>query len=221
MSLNNKQIREIEAYYNDGWEPQEIAELFRLDLEEVNEVIGDQEQDSLEESIAIPLGNDRYALISKEDEDLARLNWYAHEGGKGDVKYHYAARRFHVGGGAREREWLHTVVMERILERALESSELADHINGDKLDNRRDNLRVASRTQNEANKKKRVWTKTPTSSQYKGVTFMKDRNRWRASIQKDGKQLFLGTFKDEIEAAKAYNKAAVEVYGEFAYLNEV
>ena len=169
-----------------------------------------------EPSLLIPLGRDNlYAMLSYYDEDLLQLEWYAHRG-KGD--YYYAAHRFSIGGGLREREWLHTVVMERMIGRKLREGELADHSNLDKLDNRRSNLRLASRAENEANKRKRV---TGGTSKYKGVSYMKTRNRWRATIQIDHKQRYLGTYIDEDDAGRAYNKAALEIFGEFSLLNEI
>jgi len=173
-------------------------------------------------SLVVPLGKDMFALLSDEDEDLAGLDWHAHKG-KGD--YYYASRRFYIDSETRIREWLHTEVLERVIQRQLKKGELADHINGDKLDNRRENLRLATRSQNEMNKRKRVFTQKPTSSSYKGVSWMKSRNKWRAVIQVNGKQKSLGTFpgtpEGEREAAKAYNKAAEIHYGEFAHLNEL
>lgn len=60
-----------------------------------------------------------------------------------------------------------------------------------------------------------------STSIYKGVSWNKATSKWRAYIQKDGKLHHLGLFTDEIEAAKAYNKAATEMFGEFANLNKI
>lgn len=168
--------------------------------------------------IEIPLGRKKdgeilVALIDDEDSEFASIPWYAHKG-KGD--YYYAAHRYSLGDGSRERDWLHREVMEKVIGRRLEKGELPDHINGNKLDNRRSNLRLATRSENEANK--------PYSrgrSKYKGVSWRKDRDRWRATIQVDGKQIALGLFKKEQDAARAYNKAALDFFGEFATLNDV
>ena len=91
-----------------------------------------------------------------------------------------------------------------------------DHKNGNGLDNRKDNLREATPTQNSQNSKKQ---NNKSHSQYKGVFWAKDRNKWRAGISFNEKYTILGTFTDEIEAAKAYDKKAKELHGEFARLN--
>lgn len=91
-----------------------------------------------------------------------------------------------------------------------------DHINRDGMDNRIENLRAATVQQNMANQRKR----RQTSSRWKGVSFNKKKRRWYAWIQANGVKKFLGMFKDEADAALAYNFAALELHGEFAVLNE-
>jgi hypothetical protein len=87
-----------------------------------------------------------------------------------------------------------------------------DHKDHDTLDNRRSNLRVSTRSQNSANQ-----LKTRGTSKYKGVHKLKD--RWKAQIEVDGKKRYLGSFVREEEAARAYDAAAVEAFGEFALIN--
>jgi hypothetical protein len=87
-----------------------------------------------------------------------------------------------------------------------------DHINRDSFDNRRSNLRVATYSQNSANSSKR----TGTSSKYKGVIWFKRDSLWMARIC----SRHLGYFKLEIDAARAYNKAAIDMFKEFANLNK-
>lgn len=91
-----------------------------------------------------------------------------------------------------------------------------DHINGNVLDNRRTNLRLASRSQNSMNKAK---TKKPKSSIYKGVKWDKQMKKWRANICINYKLIFIGLFNNEKQAALAYDKKAKELHGEFANLN--
>jgi hypothetical protein len=91
-----------------------------------------------------------------------------------------------------------------------------DHINGDKTDNRIENLRNCTVQENNFNKES-----TGGKSKYKGVYLEKARNLWCASICASGKRSYLGRFKTEKEAALAYNVKAIELHGEFAYLNEV
>lgn len=92
-----------------------------------------------------------------------------------------------------------------------------DHINQNGLDNRRANLRFATKTQNRANVKRRK----DNSSGYKGVSFSSRLGKWRAYIQQGGKQKHLGFFKDKVEAAHVYNDAAIQTFGDYAWLNPV
>ena len=87
-----------------------------------------------------------------------------------------------------------------------------DHINLDKSDNRFCNLRLATKSQNSANKTKMSNNK----SGYKGVSFLKSSQKWVAEIVKDGVRYFLGSFDDPIQAYKAYCKKSVELYGSFS-----
>lgn len=88
-----------------------------------------------------------------------------------------------------------------------------DHINGDPLDNRRNNLRIVTHQQNMSNRKKRKIA----TSKYKGVHWLQ--GKWRAEIQKNGKKVWRQGFNDELEAAKAYDKNAKVIFGEFALTN--
>lgn len=88
----------------------------------------------------------------------------------------------------------------------------ADHINRDKTDNRQSNLRYATPSQNVANRRYR------SSSGRKGVSWVKKEQRWKAEITHNYKKITIGRFKDLDEAAQAYAKKAVELFGEFAEL---
>jgi AP2 domain/HNH endonuclease len=91
---------------------------------------------------------------------------------------------------------------------------LVDHINGTRLDNRKVNLRAVNAKQNTQNSKPRK----NTSSRFKGVCSNKQ-GKWQAQIKINNKSFYLGQYSTEEEAAKAYDKAAQESFGEFAYLN--
>jgi hypothetical protein len=125
-----------------------------------------------------------YALIDRSDEEQARYRWSFHDG--------YAIRYTHANG------FQQGVLLHReILGLAYGEKRQADHINGDRLDCRRSNLRVVTHAQNMQN---RVAYKGSTS-RHRGVSF--DRGKWRATVVLDRKQYYLGRFDDEEEAAAA------------------
>jgi hypothetical protein len=95
---------------------------------------------------------------------------------------------------------------------------IVDHIDRNRLNNQKSNLRMATQTQNSANRGKQAGV---SSSTFKGVSFDKNRKQYRAYCRVDGKMIHLGYHKDEKKAAEKYNKAALEHFGEFAVLNEV
>ena len=90
-----------------------------------------------------------------------------------------------------------------------------DHRNGNGLDNQRRNLRPATRAQNNANARRR----TDNTSGFKGVSWNKRYSRWYARIHTDGRYRFLGSFTDPEAAARVYDAAAAELFGEFARPN--
>ena len=93
------------------------------------------------------------------------------------------------------------------------TGQVVDHINGDGLDNRKENLRIVTPNQNQHNRKPNA------GRQYKGITFVEKLNKWRAGIKIDGKRKHLGCFVTAEEAAKAYDCAARKHRGHFAKLN--
>jgi AP2 domain-containing protein len=91
-----------------------------------------------------------------------------------------------------------------------------DHADGNGLNNQRWNLRVATKRQQQANRGKQ---RNGRTSQYKGVFWDKSRERWSATIHYDHKTRYLGRYRDEEDAAHAYDLAALESFGSFARLN--
>lgn len=92
-----------------------------------------------------------------------------------------------------------------------------DHINGNRLDNQRINLRICTRSQNCANRN----STKPNKSGYRGVIFRESSKKWRAIIRVKQKTIHLGLYFNKLEAAKQYNQAAIKYFGEFARLNPI
>lgn len=110
--------------------------------------------------------------------------------------------------------------MHRIIVDAT-SDWLVDHKNRNRLDNRKENLRLATALQNVVNRAKSTSAK---ASQFKGVYIIPSSHRkkpWRARIRINGRHVSLGYFETELAAAAAYNQAALERHGEFAVLNKL
>jgi len=105
--------------------------------------------------------------------------------------------------------------MHRVIMNTPEGME-TDHINGNRLDNRRQNLRICTRAENVRNCKKH----RDNHSGYKGVYWNKREKKWRASIRIGKQDIHLGYFKSTIEAARAYNKKAKKLFGKFARINK-
>lgn len=109
----------------------------------------------------------------------------------------------------RKKEMLHRAIMKA------KKGEQVDHINGNTLDNRKENLRICTHAENIRNRNQRKNSNT----KYKGV--FKSGKKWGASIGYENERYYLGVFKTQEEAAIAYNKAALKYHGEFALLNTV
>lgn len=157
--------------------------------------------------ITIPLSKrgknkDKYeAIISPEDAELANLNWsYG-----GEIIY--PTRKI-----GKRNVRLHQMVMERMRNgEPLKNGEVVDHINRNPLDNRRENLRLATRSQNSVHRNKQPYNKTG----YKGVSIKKSTGKFLAVITVNKKQIHLGYFDTAEKAYQAYCQAAIEYHGEF------
>lgn len=138
----------------------------------------------------------KYTLVENNDyEELSKYKWHYNGG--------YAART----------ENGRVIFMHRIINNTPDNF-LTDHINRNRLDNRRCNLRTCTNSQNRMNSIKH----NDKSTVYKGVTFHRE-HRWLARISLNGKIIYLGVFNTPEEGALAYNNKAIEIFGEFAVLN--
>ena len=150
------------------------------------------------------------ALVDDKDEELVRQHKWR---GKRDKHTIYA--RAHIRG-PRPRK---TVLMHNLIMPTPEGMQM-DHANGNGLDNRRENLRLATHSQNSANAdKQRTYNGRVPSSSFKGVYWHRWNKRWGAKISPKGKQIYLGYFRVEEDAAQTYNDAALVHFGKFARLN--
>ncbi len=108
--------------------------------------------------------------------------------------------------------------VHRIITGSIKPNFYVDHINSNKLDNIKYNLRKVNKSQNAMNQRVQSRNKL---SKYKGVSMNRAKTRFVSYIQVEGSRIHLGTFDHEIDAAKAYNSAAKQYFGEYALLNEI
>jgi HNH endonuclease/AP2 domain len=153
--------------------------------------------------IEIKLTMNQIAWI--DDADFKLVNMYKWNFSRKSSNYGSAV----ASGGKRG----FSISMHRLIMDAPKGLEV-DHINGNPLDNRRNNLRLVTHSQNQKNMSKHKDNK----SGYKGVSWHKKAKKWQVHVGKKG---YIGLFTDPKEAAKAYNIAALEHFGEFAKLNEI
>lgn len=151
-------------------------------------------------TITIPLTQGKVAIIDEEDYLLiSQYKWHASRGGWGGV----------CAISGKEGIRMHRLIMNA------PSSLMVDHVNGDALDNRRANLRLANAVQNQRNKRLGKNNK----SGYKGVFWDAGRKRWRASITYHGANIRLGRFRSVVDAAMVYDIKARELYGAYGRYN--
>ena len=154
-------------------------------------------------AVKIPLTQGKFALVDEADCDLiSNHKWWATKVGN----VFYAGRTTKKAEGKKTTVYMHRVILD------LKKGKQADHINGNGLDNRRSNLRLCANQQNQRNQHSIRGT-----SKYKGVC--RDNGAWLARIKVDYKTKHLGRFKNEIDAARTYDEAAIKHFGEFANTN--
>lgn len=153
------------------------------------------------------------ALVDDGDyERLAAFEWHINNRDRANGGY---AARTVPGVGTK-------ILMHHEVLAPIEGMQI-DHINGTGLDNRRANLRYATRTEQMRNRGayKRRKDCAPRHSEYKGVMWEKGKNKWRVRIKVEGRQKHVGLFESEVDAARAYNEAARRFFGDFARFNGV
>jgi hypothetical protein len=155
----------------------------------------------------IYLGEGEWTIVDpKEYYLLGNFKWYL----SGNGKKFYAIRNIKTGPRQTKIVTLHREIMKAA------KGILVDHKDGNSLDNRRANLRVATHSQNMCNK--RV-NKNGCTSKFRGVCWNKRERKWETKLSYQRKKLFHGRYDTEVEAAKAYDEAAKKYHGEFARLN--
>lgn len=156
----------------------------------------------------VKLSQGRWATIDLDDLERVRdMRWFAYKSGHGNTFYARSNGRDSAGKPV-------AIHMHRLIMGDPHGMQV-DHIDGDGLNNRRTNLRTATNQQNSWNDGKRSTNK----SGYKGVSWKSRNKKWVAQIGAGGVKRHLGLFSSATEAARAYDAAAREEFGEFARLN--
>jgi len=157
-------------------------------------------------TITIPLTQGKETIIDAEDwPRVATKRWYTGRYAGG----YYAVAKVQLADGRRQTLGLHRFLLDAA------PGTIVDHIDGDPLNNTRANLRFATPGQNRANSR----VKYNTRSGYKGAYWSARHKQWEAQIRCDGKCRFLGYFRTVEGAARAYDAAARELFGQYAHLN--
>lgn len=154
----------------------------------------------------IPLTQGKFALVDDEDfEFLSQWKWqYSNTG--------YACRNEYIKGSGRKHQKGKLFIMHRVINKTPIGWQ-TDHINRNRLDNRKINLRTVNQSINEINK---GISKRNTSG-YKGIWWAKTRNKWHVELMINGKKISLGSFKDIKDAIKIRKEAEKTYFGEYSY----
>lgn len=164
----------------------------------------------------VPVSGGNFALV--DEEDYEKVMAYSWQFSHGYAQRHMSNKECKEQGVPRKT----MARMHRIICGVTANLDV-DHINTNGLDNRKSNLRPATVSQNIAWARKQFMARPDavTTSRFKGVSWRSDRHRWTAYCGTGANRAHLGCFQSEEEAALAYNKKALEMYGEFARLNEI
>lgn len=153
----------------------------------------------------IALTQGKFASVDNSDfEELSKFKWYASKAHKT-----YYANRAKGSKGKQVRIAMHRQIL------SAPKGSFVDHCNHNGLDNRRSNIRLCTHADNMRNRERN----RDNRSGFKGVTWDSHHKKWRANIQVNGKDFYLGYFFCIVKAAKAYDYIAKRYFGEFAYLN--
>ncbi len=156
----------------------------------------------------IALTRGQYTIVDPEDyERLARYKWQAMKSRHTFYASRYSRRD---KDGKRKCYMMHREILKP------EGNKLCDHINGNGLDNRKTNLRPATRAQNGWNRRK---NRVKSRSRYKGLAWDSKDKRWEVRISVNGRRIYVGRFQDQTEAARAYDRAARRYHGRYAQVN--
>ncbi|MEW6126703.1 MAG: HNH endonuclease [Acidobacteriota bacterium] len=166
-------------------------------IKQLNEIKMTGQRETIKQ---IPLTRGRVAIVDAEDYSwLSQYKWFYSSKGYASTKINYK----HI--------YMHRMILDA--PKGLE----VDHINLDTLDNRRQNIRLATKSQNQANCPKH----NGTQSTYKGVHIANNKHKkaWQAQTTFQGRKYSFGTFENECHAAMVYDIYAKDMFGEFANLN--
>lgn len=149
----------------------------------------------------IQLTQGKHAIV--EDQDYPLVSQY---------KWIYSSKGYAITHNPQNNKqwiWMHRLIM------STPKDLQTDHINGNKLDNRRSNLRICTSSQNRVN----IIHPINSTSTFRGVSWNKEKNRWSSQIQVNNKRILIGRFNNERHAAIAYDLWARDIFGEFSLLN--
>ena len=153
----------------------------------------------------IKLTRGKHAIVDDADfEDLVDYPWVSTDN---PLAHSWYAVRYEMRQGKQIAIKMHRQILD------VPAGCMVDHVNKDGLDNRKSNLRICTHQQNMCNRRQHKHSSAP----YKGIGM--DKGKWRARITTNNKRVSLGSFSDPMEAALAYDRAAVRYHGEFASTN--